>query len=289
MVFRKNARDSYLGLLLLLWLLVNAAVRTVLLVMAHRSLDASFAPGTLAVLYFKGALNDLFPYFLLTLPLAALIFLKKNVFGGRVGRTLASLAFWLYACLFLFSAVAETLFWGEFSSRFNFIAVDYLIYTTEVIRNIRESYPVIPLLSAVAACAAVLTVPAMLLLWKKAARPAQRSPALFAGCLAMACATFFYAPLSSPDRVERELAANGVWSLFPPTGTTPSITANSTPSWMRKRPPFSCAGKRAERTFLKRRESCATLPPPGLHGIPTSCRSRWRVSEAIFWERTHRT
>ena len=214
MVFRKNARGSYLGLLLLLWLLVNDAVRTVLLVMAHRSLDASFAPGTLAVLYFKGALNDLFPYFLLTLPLAALIFLKKNVFGGRVGRTLASLAFWLYACLFLFSAVAETLFWGEFSSRFNFIAVDYLIYTTEVIRNIRESYPVIPLLSAVAACAAVLTVPAMLLLWKKAARPAQRSPALLAGCLAMACATFFYAPLSSPDRVERELAANGVWSLF---------------------------------------------------------------------------
>ena len=33
-------------------------------------------------------------------------------------------------------------FWQEFQSRFNFIAVDYLVYTNEVIGNIRESYPV---------------------------------------------------------------------------------------------------------------------------------------------------
>lgn len=41
-----------------------------------------------------------------------------------------------------FSAVSEVLFWEEFTARFNFIAVDYLIYTNEVIGNIRESYPV---------------------------------------------------------------------------------------------------------------------------------------------------
>lgn len=46
----------------------------------------------------------------------------------------------LYAMLFV--AVAEWTFWEEFQSRFNFIAVDYLVYTTEVIGNIRESYPV---------------------------------------------------------------------------------------------------------------------------------------------------
>ena len=32
-------------------------------------------------------------------------------------------------------AAAEWFFWDEFSSRFNFIAVDYLVYTTEVIGN----------------------------------------------------------------------------------------------------------------------------------------------------------
>jgi len=39
-------------------------------------------------------------------------------------------------------AIAEWLFWDEFGSRFNFIAVDYLLYTHEVLGNIWESYPV---------------------------------------------------------------------------------------------------------------------------------------------------
>lgn len=45
----------------------------------------------------------------------------------------------------IFSFFAELTFWQEFDSRFNFIAVDYLIYTYEVIHNINESYP-LPLL-----------------------------------------------------------------------------------------------------------------------------------------------
>ncbi len=43
---------------------------------------------------------------------------------------------------FGFIAVAEYLFWGEFSARFNFISVDYLVYRREVTNNIAESYPV---------------------------------------------------------------------------------------------------------------------------------------------------
>jgi len=42
--------------------------------------------------------------------------------------------------LLVFVGFAEFTFWNEFASRFNFIAVDYLIYTNEVIGNIRESY-----------------------------------------------------------------------------------------------------------------------------------------------------
>ena len=43
---------------------------------------------------------------------------------------------------FAFIAAAEWLFWGEFSARFNFISVDYLVYRREVTNNITESYPV---------------------------------------------------------------------------------------------------------------------------------------------------
>lgn len=41
--------------------------------------------------------------------------------------------------------VCEIVFWEEFAVRFNFIAVDYLVYTNEVIGNIMESYPILPM------------------------------------------------------------------------------------------------------------------------------------------------
>ena len=66
-------------------------------------------------------------------------------------------AFWLVTAALLFNALSELLFWVEFETRFNFIAVDYLVYTREVIGNIRESYPVAPLLLAIGVAAAVLT------------------------------------------------------------------------------------------------------------------------------------
>ena len=53
--------------------------------------------------------------------------------------------FWIIALIYvgaiLFNTVAEITFWGEFGVRYNFIAVDYLVYTHEVIGNIFESYP----------------------------------------------------------------------------------------------------------------------------------------------------
>ena len=53
----------------------------------------------------------------------------------------------LYVLLIILNLVSEYFFWNEFGVRYNFIAVDYLIYTNEVIGNIMESYPVIPLFS----------------------------------------------------------------------------------------------------------------------------------------------
>lgn len=50
--------------------------------------------------------------------------------------------FFLIIFLLLFNAISEWFFWDEFSVRYNFIAVDYLVYTNEVLGNIRESYPI---------------------------------------------------------------------------------------------------------------------------------------------------
>lgn len=73
----------------------------------------------------------------------------------RGGMRLA--IFFMAAAVLIFGAVSEWTFWEEFSTRFNFIAVDYLVYTNEVIGNIVESYPVAALLSGVFVLAAGLT------------------------------------------------------------------------------------------------------------------------------------
>lgn len=65
--------------------------------------------------------------------------------------------FCVLAAILLFVALSEWTFWEEFDTRFNFIAVDYLVYTHEVIGNILESYPVAALLAGTIALAGVLT------------------------------------------------------------------------------------------------------------------------------------
>ena len=57
-----------------------------------------------------------------------------------------------------FNAAGEFFFWQEFGNRYNFIAVDYLVYTNEVIGNVNESYPV----GWIIATVALLTIPVVL-------------------------------------------------------------------------------------------------------------------------------
>lgn len=66
-----------------------------------------------------------------------------------IGSWTDKILVWFFTALTVFILVftffAEITFWDEFKTRFNFIAVDYLIYTHEVVANIQESYP-LPLL-----------------------------------------------------------------------------------------------------------------------------------------------
>lgn len=63
----------------------------------------------------------------------------------------------LYVFVLLFNCISEYCFWDEFGVRYNFIAVDYLVYTSEVIGNIFESYPMIPIIMGVSAFSVLIT------------------------------------------------------------------------------------------------------------------------------------
>jgi phosphoglycerol transferase MdoB-like AlkP superfamily enzyme len=108
----------------------------------------AFATGF--VFDFTVGLSFLFIYFLY------LLFFPKKWIGSVVDKVITYSYFSLILFIIYFSLIAEIPFWEEFGIRFNFIAVDYLIYTYEVVANINQSYP-LPLIIAFLLMLIVLT------------------------------------------------------------------------------------------------------------------------------------
>lgn len=125
---------------------------------------------------------------------------------------------WFSLALLLFGALAEITFWREFDSRFNFIAVDYLIYTQEVVGNIRESYPVASLLALVLALATGLTWLARTQLrWRDQEHSGRQRLAGAALALALPAASLHWANVdqmvATGNAYADELSGNGLFSL----------------------------------------------------------------------------
>jgi phosphoglycerol transferase MdoB-like AlkP superfamily enzyme len=90
-----------------------------------------------------------------TLLFGLLLFLPK--YRSQIRFWLFTFVMFLYVVLILQNGISEYFFWNEFGVKYNFIAVNYLVYTNEVIGNIMESYPVIPLFSGLFIIAGIVT------------------------------------------------------------------------------------------------------------------------------------
>ncbi|MDE1532763.1 LTA synthase family protein [Pseudomonas carnis] len=154
MGFFKTAPMRYLLLITGAWLVVFLLTRSVLLI-TH--LDE--VGGNLLPVFGVGVLYDLAFLAYAALPLGLYLLLCPPALWRRRGHRWflqAVLTVSLFAMLF--TSVAEWLFWDEFGVRFNFIAVDYLVYSDEVLNNLLESYPIGKLLSLLAMLALILSV-----------------------------------------------------------------------------------------------------------------------------------
>ncbi len=122
-----------------LFLGVAFLTRLALLVQARHDVawDVSLAGSFVCGLWFDAlaACYAVVPWFLLTLLLPSVLW------RSRATRWVVAVLLGVYAVAFIFIGVAEWFFWDEFQVRFNFIAVDYLVFTQEVIDNIQQSYP----------------------------------------------------------------------------------------------------------------------------------------------------
>ena len=149
---------------------------------------------------------------------ALLLFFPKYRIQLRNILYFITLAIYVFAIVM--NAVSEYFFWNEFGIRYNFIAVDYLIYTNEVIGNIMESYPVVPLFSAV--FVVVLALTAFLFIKTKSVLKTiptlLEKSALLIVYLLLALVGMWSLPrldtISAENTFAQEIQSNGVYKFY---------------------------------------------------------------------------
>ncbi|MGB0868534.1 MAG: LTA synthase family protein [Flavobacteriales bacterium] len=121
------------------FILFSFLIRTILFFWSYDEISFSILNTT--GVFILGLFFDIGSFSLLFLPLSFLLtFIPKQWNGSYIDKILIFLFSGISAILMHFSFVAELTFWDEYQKRFNFIAVDYLLYTYEVIESVQESY-----------------------------------------------------------------------------------------------------------------------------------------------------
>ncbi len=131
----------FLGKIFLVYLVSQTLLRLGLFLSSAASV--SWAPLDVLRTFGLGLAFDSLVGGFFAVPAALLLFL----FPFRwLGNKLVRGVFWFFLFFFnfllVFSTISQVFFWQEYHTNFNFIAVDYLIYTTEVMLNIYQTYPV---------------------------------------------------------------------------------------------------------------------------------------------------
>ncbi len=139
------------------YLSLSFLIRIILFVMAIKEIDFSLV-NTIEVfalgLFFDiGSLS-----YILAISLVYLLLVPSKFHGSRFDRIATNFAYILVLLVLIFSFLAEITFWDEYQRRFNFIAIDYLLYTWEVVQNIHESYPLPYLITVLIAITSLIII-----------------------------------------------------------------------------------------------------------------------------------
>ncbi len=214
-------RYSILFAFILLFTLLSFVTRTSLIIFSASA--AALKPVAILRIYLQGFVFDIgVAIFLSALYSVYLLFLPQKWNNTRLNRIIAFAGFFLIMFIVIFSFFAEFSFWQEFESRFNFIAVDYLIYTYEVINNINESYPLPLLIGGMLLIVLLIT---WLFIKKKVFKLSFTSSTSFlsrlliTGCvLGIAAFYLFFIKNDwaekSANRYQNELSKAGIYSFF---------------------------------------------------------------------------
>jgi len=230
--FTKNYNSGYMKKLLnnrygsilimyCLFIIISFISRTVLLSMSFHEVNLGIF--SLLRVYGVGLFFDTvaFSYFMIPFVLFLLL-IPSKLYNSIINRWLGHFILFITIYIMLFNGVSEYFFWEEFGVRYNFIAVDYLIYTTEVIGNIRESYPLPLLLGSIFLIDSCIMY---FVIKKNLLSPSLNNKVKFKGRLTAGIALLILPILSfiivdntwaekTENRYNNELSKNGVHSIF---------------------------------------------------------------------------
>lgn len=145
-----NERYAVLYAFIIVFLALSFLVRLSLFIWNFNLTQASVFD--VLRIFFTGLFFDIgVASFFVALYAIYLLLLPEKLNNSLFNKIFTYTGFFIAILITLFSLFAEFPFWQEFQSRFNFIAVDYLVYTFEVIDNINESYPLPILISGMIA------------------------------------------------------------------------------------------------------------------------------------------
>jgi len=146
-ITNKN-RYGFLYSLIITFLIINLITRAVLMFMDIGEVDLDIL--TLIKMFSVGFFYDFITSFYYFIPLVIYLFMiPTKIYNSKIHKNILYLIAGMNIFVMLFNGISEYFFWEEFGKRFNFIAVDYLVYTHEVLHNIQESYPLPYILSAI--------------------------------------------------------------------------------------------------------------------------------------------
>lgn len=182
--------------------------------------DLQVAAGEILRAFLIGLQRDALVALVGTLPLLGwFLLVPDRWFRGAWHRRLLLTGFFLFWLVEVFLLVVEFFFFDEFRSRFNTVAVDYLLYPHEVFVNIWDSYPVIPI---VLACA-LMSAAWLRLATRYFGRMWERPFSLGSRCAHLGAALVLCAGLAttinlkgtrfSKERALNEIANNGALSF----------------------------------------------------------------------------
>jgi len=188
----------------LFYLIISALFRVFLLIYSKKLGADSF------FIILAGIVSDI-PLFFFLFSISAFIY--KIIFKIKI-RYFHLVLYSIFVFFLIFLFFTEYFFFEEFNSRFNSVAVDYLIYPTEVFVNIWQSYNVVLIvtLSMLASVILVYFLNKSITLKEYKIKSSGLVSFLFAVLFSLIIPFNGFNIIS--DRIKREISKNGVLSFF---------------------------------------------------------------------------